>query len=116
MLRFSVEKTIRALEKYGFREIAQILRQLHRVNPYPKNCERQRRMWNEQVGLNLPLLYLTCLLVHKYAQENNYTRFLFAARDCVHLHRIYQLLYPEAKVHYFACSRNMFEQARETNN
>jgi hypothetical protein len=66
-----------------------------------------KAQWHEQLYLNFPLLYLGSLLIHQYAQRRGCSTLLFATRDCGHLHRVFQLLFPQYNSHYFHCSRNM---------
>jgi len=73
-------------------------------------------LWKEQCVINYPILYLASVYLHIYASKNNIKNFLFTTRDCCHWHRIYKKLFPDANVHYFDCSRIMFERATEHEN
>jgi hypothetical protein len=75
-----------------------------------------RRLWNEQLFVNLPLCYVASVLLHSYAAARGCTNFLFATRDCVHLRPVFQALYPLARTHTFHTSRAvLFEAAAREN-
>lgn len=104
------QKTIRLLRENGFRQLVSLLEETYEHNPYNKGTDKYI-MWQEQCATNLPILYLGSLYLHKYGEDRNYRRFLFATRDCCHWHRVFKKMYPETEVHYFRCSRNMFTVA-----
>jgi hypothetical protein len=109
--------TLKYLRKRGFSRLAALLEETMEATPYKRHRQRrQDRLWHEQVALNLPLLYLACRALREWARSQGCTRYLFATRDCVHLHRIFGALYPREEVHYFDCSRNMFESATQHRN
>ena len=84
-------------------------------NPYSSKSEGssliKKLMWLEQSTLNFPILYLASLYLYIYATENGCDTFLFATRDGCHFHRIFSKMFPKLNVHYFHCSRKMFEGA-----
>lgn len=117
LLQFSVHRTLAFLAGQGFTDLAQVLRRAEENNPHTSSSSRLRQMWKEQVGLNIPSLVLSCLSLYNWAAEKHKcTRFLFATRDCVHMRAVFQILFPDTKTHYFHCSRNMFNNARTTDN
>jgi hypothetical protein len=73
-------------------------------------------MWEEQTGINFPVLYVASIYLYYYAKTKGCDTFLFATRDCCHWHRIFKKLFPKMNTHYFNCSRNMFEQAYTEHN
>ena len=106
------QQTIELLRKNGYRQLVDLLEKTYGHNPYKKGSV-QYTMWQEQCATNLPILYLGSLYLHKYGTDRGYQRYLFATRDCCHWHRIFRKMYPDADVHYFRCSRNMFTVASE---
>ena len=88
--------------------ISSVLKKLYKSNPYPKRS-REHNMWKEQCITNLPILYLASLYLKEYVKKNGYKSLSFAARDCCHWHKIYSKMFPDDKVTYFRCSRNMFK-------
>jgi len=74
---------------------------------------RYHLMWEEQCGINFPLLYLSSLYLYSYAQKKGCNTFLFATRDCCHWIKIFKKMFPKTNCHYFNCSRNMFRKATE---
>src|SRR5207302_4577667 len=75
--------------------------------------KRSAMMWEEQVTLNFPLLYLASWYVYQYAKERGIKTLLFATRDCCHWVKIFQKMFPDMTAHYFHCSRNLFEKVTE---
>lgn len=84
-----------------------------KFNPYID--KDGKLMWLEQCLINFPLLYLASIYLYNYAKQYNCDTFLFATRDCCHWYKIFQKMYPHTIVHYFHCSRNMFEKATGNN-
>lgn len=105
----------RRSERYLARRCAPLLelvRETLRANPYnAKREEVQHAMWIEQAVINMPILYLSSIYLYQRAHDRGVRRFLFATRDGFHWHKLFRQMYPRAKVHYFDCSRNMFERA-----
>lgn len=98
-------------------ELIKLIEKVYDDNPYdPQNERNCYLMWQEQCGINFPLLYITSIYLYIYAQERECDTFLFATRDCCHWYKIFQKLFPEANAHYFHCSRNMFEKATDNDN
>ena len=108
------------IKKSNIKELGQlvdIIEQGNAINPYNVITEKNKYlMWNEQCGLNFPILYLASIYLYKHAQERNCDTFLFATRDCCQWYRIFKRMYPHTNVHYFHCSRNMFELATQSGN
>lgn len=95
-------------------ELGDFIQRVNHDNPHGfirENENLKRTMWTEQCYLNFPILYLSSLCLNKYAQNCGCDTFIFATRDGCHFHRIYKALFPDANVHYFNCSRLMFETA-----
>jgi hypothetical protein len=111
-----------------------IIQQISQANPYPlatlpstqprgkpmprpapltDRNSRYHLMWEEQCGINFPLLYLSSLCLYFYAKQNECDTFLFATRDCCHWVKIFKKMFPETNCHYFDCSRNMFKKATD---
>lgn len=81
-----------------------------RENPYKKHS-REYILWEEQVNINLPILYLGSIYLYLYAQEKRCNTFIFATRDCCHWYKIFKAMYPNTDTHYFHCSRKIFEDS-----
>lgn len=98
-------------------DLVRLIRQAHKANPYESIKERDNYlMWQEQCGINFPLLYIASVYLYIYAQEKGCDTFLFATRDCCHWYKVFHVLFPHTNAHYFHCSRNMFERATEQTN
>lgn len=76
-------------------------------NPYSVSSNNHH-LWNEQVGINIPVLYVTCIYLYRYIRRKKLTTILFATRDCSQLYKLFKTLFPNINSHYFHCSRNMF--------
>src|SRR5205085_2795640 len=107
-------------------QLIPIIEKTWKLNPYrqaentpvPKGGDtegekRSAMMWEEQVTLNFPLLYLASWYVYQYAKERGIKTLLFATRDCCHWVKIFQKMFPDMTAHYFHCSRNLFEKVTE---
>lgn len=106
-------KSLKFLNECG---LIKMIKQNLKENPYEYNNVNNSNnfksdMWKEQALINFPLLYLASVYLYIYAKEKGCTTFLFTTRDCCHWHRIFSKLFPHCNVHYFHCSRNMFEKA-----
>lgn len=73
-------------------------------------------MWEEQTGVNFPVMYVASVYLYMYAQSKGCDTFLFATRDCCHWVRIFKKLFPNTNTHYFHCSRNMLTKATDEHN
>lgn len=113
-------KTIKYLKKdkaNDWKFLIDFMNDLNDANPYDKRRDIDHyNMWKEQTNLNFPILFLASIYLYIYAKKRNCDTFLFTTRDCCHWYRIFQKLFPEMKVHYFNCSRNMFRAANEGGN
>lgn len=112
----SVYKTLQYLESAksgGWENLIDLIQLIDSDNPYE---EDRSIMWQEQCYINFPILYLTSIYLYFYARQRNCDTFLFATRDCCHLYRVFKKLFPYTNVHYFNCSRLMFESATEREN
>lgn len=84
-------------------------------NPYEAES-LSSQMWDEQNGINFPMMYVASVYLYLYAQSRGCDTFLFATRDCCHWYKIFTKLFPETNSHYFHCSRNMLTRAAEEHN
>jgi len=114
-LEFSTSRksVIKRLNKVRLDEIAETINDVYERNPYDST---RKEMWKEQCLLNFPLLYLASLVLYRHGQERGCNTYLFATRDGCHWFRIFKALFPDAKVHYFHCSRLMLENAVKKTN
>lgn len=112
MDRIDINYTINYLEDNELEDLAYLIRKTW--NNKPKN-NKETRMWEEQLSLNLPILFLASIDLHKFAQKNEIKNFLFVRRDCCHWWKIYNALYPKSKVYYVHCSRKMLEKSTNEN-
>lgn len=111
----SAVETVPLLDQWD--KLAKFIQQIDTANPYDINDKEYKDiMWREQCYINFPLLYLTSIYLNFYARERGCDTFLFATRDCCHLYRIFNKLFPNLNVHYFNCSRLMFESSFEVEN
>lgn len=95
--------------------IDNIIKESIQENTYLKGS-KEYRFWNEQCLINFPLLYLASIVLYDFAKRKGCNRFLFASRDCCQFHKIFGKLYPDEKIIYFSCSRNMFEYGLKNEN
>lgn len=126
-LNISVNKTLDYLKSRKYNDLAYLLEETwnlrisHRTKQagykeWKNRNNEEDEMWAEQIAINLPVLYLASIYLHNYVRENGIKHLLFATRDCVHWHKIYKAIYPNSDVHYFHCSRNMFNRAKIDSN
>ena len=113
----ATKEVISYVSEKGFKVLGKLLDALLKKNPY-KIGSRKYIMWNEQAGINIPLLYLGSIRVFEYANSLKIKHLLFVTRDCCHWHRIFTALFGEEgfKVTYFNSSRIMFQEASEKKN
>lgn len=111
MLNISLKNVIRYLREKDFPNLASLLQEVWEC--HPDKTHRDYDMWREQLALNLPILYIASIYLHNFVKERGIKNILFATRDCSHWHKIYKTMYPKESVHYFSCSRNMFNTARD---
>ena len=101
-------------EKHLWDKLMKIIHLDNEVNVYTKNPEKY--MWEEQCGINIPLLYVSSIYLYEYAKTHEIDTFLFATRDCCQWIKIFKKLYPQTHAVYFNCSRNMLDGATKINN
>lgn len=111
MLTASVSTTLQKLEDSHYDNLVSLLTDTWKLQPYKKHSKRYK-MWKEQIAINLPVLYIASLCLHRFVKEKKIKNILFATRDCAHWYKIYSAIYPDDNTHYFHCSRNMFNTAR----
>lgn len=109
------ERAMRQAGPQAFGAMKETMAQALSECPWPAGGTRYR-MWKEQCIVNYPLLYLSCIFLHKYAQKRACNSFLFATRDCPHFSKLFLALFPQYHVHYFHCSRIMFDSATSATN
>lgn len=108
-------------------DLIQLIQLSRDANPYnspnsnssPSDIEKVHHsslMWEEQTGINFPMMYVASIYLYHFAKHNGCDTFLFATRDCCHWFRIFKKLFPEANSHLFNCSRNMLTRAEEQHN
>ena len=93
--------------------LTKIIKNGHSINPYKGD---EYKMWEEQCGINFPLMYISSIYLYIYAKERHIDTFLFATRDCSHWVKIFKAMFPEEHAVYYNCSRHMFDTAKESNN
>jgi hypothetical protein len=98
----------------NWKELKSLIHLGNEVNPYTKHPESY--MWEEQCGINIPLLYVSSIYLYTYAKKHGVDTYLFATRDCCQWIKIFKKLYPEEHAVYFNCSRNMLDGATTTKN
>ena len=103
-----------------WKNLIEIIGDCHHNNPYRSlnNNDSQiySMMWEEQCGINFPVMYVASVYLYMYACKQNCDTFLFATRDCCHWVKIFKKLFPDANAHYFDCSRNMLEKGYKEHN
>lgn len=110
--------TLKILKKNKTLNIGNLLdcmQNAYHNNPYRKNTIKYL-CWDEQCCINFPILYLASIYLYIYAKKKNCNTFLFATRDCCQWIKIFKVLFPNENVHYFDCSRIMFETATNHHN
>lgn len=108
------------MEDNIWKNLIEIISDCHNNNPYKlqKNADSQiySMMWEEQCGINFPVMYVASIYLYMYACKRKCDTFLFATRDCCHWVKIFKKLFPDANAHYFDCSRNMLEKGYKEHN
>lgn len=102
-------------QKYNFKELIKIIKLAHQNNPYSNNINYYS-MWEEQCGINFPLMYVCSIYLYLYAKARNVDTFLFATRDCSQWYKIFKAMFPNEHSIYYNCSRNMFDIGKDTKN
>ena len=77
---------------YDWKILIRIIRLCHLNNPYKLKSKSYYEMWEEQCGINLPLMYICSIYLYLYAKKNNIDTFLFATRDCSQWHKIFRMM------------------------
>jgi hypothetical protein len=101
-----------------WKELIDIINKCHKENPYKilnesnsYSSELEISMWEEQSGINFPLMYICSIYLYIYAKKNNVDTYLFATRDCCHWAKIFKKMFPNEHCVYYNCSRNMFDES-----
>ncbi len=84
--------------------LAQLLQKVRLENPYSP-ATLPAELWQEQLDYNVPLLILASIYIDQFCTHRNLRRILFSSRDCCHLIRIFQALFPSYEAIYFHTSR-----------
>lgn len=99
-----------------WKSLSNFIKTVAEATPYEGKNKVKNAMWYEQTYINFPILYLSCIHLYLYAKKNNCDTYLFATRDCSQMVKVFRRLFPSEKVHYFNCSRLMFESATTSTN
>ncbi|MHB1954067.1 MAG: BUD32 family EKC/KEOPS complex subunit [Sulfobacillus sp.] len=105
---------LRADHPTRWNSLIKLIKESKTANPYTHG--EYESYWNEQCEVNFPILYLASLHLRHFAAQKNCYTYLFATRDCCHWVRVFQAMFPEERVHYFNCSRNMFDNSISSGN
>lgn len=90
------------------------IKKINKLNPYKSIPEKY--MWEEQCGINIPLLYISSIFLYIYSKQFDIDTYLFTTRDCSQWYKIFKSMYPDEHVIYFNSSRNMLDSARKKTN
>lgn len=96
-----MEKTAVA---FNHPQLAHLMRSVRLANPYLVDSY-DYHAWNEQAQWNIPILVLASNTIEKRFKEKKCKKILFQARDCVHLIKIFNKIFPEIESVYFYASR-----------
>lgn len=102
-------------KKCAWNDLIGLIEDANAKNPYSQK-DPNHFMWMEQSNINVPMLYVCCIYLYKYVCDHKLDTILFATRDCVHMVRIFQKLFPDVNAVYFNCSRNMLTRAATEHN
>jgi hypothetical protein len=97
----------RALNSAGHGGLANLMRALRLMNPCAVDLLAYQ-LWDEQSQMNVPILILTSLFLDEFCKAHKKQRILFSARDCCHLIKIFETLFPEYESIYFNSSRHVY--------
>ncbi len=98
-----VEKLLR---KYGLERLCRVVREI-RLGQLPAGPE-MRPIFEAQMLFNLPLLVLASAAIRRHCAQRGLSYVNFCSRDCVHLKRVFDLLFPHGagiRTNYFYTSR-----------
>ena len=73
-----------------------LLREFRHMNPYDKNTN-EYNLYNDQAGINIPILYLLCHVLKDILQKENRNTILFSTRDSCIIKPLFEFLFPEFK-------------------
>jgi hypothetical protein len=112
------------LDENIWKNLIHLITDARETNPYiPEKSDSKNSklidyslMWEEQTGVNFPVMYVASVYLYLYAQSKGCDTFLFATRDCCHWVRIFKKLFPHTNAYYFHCSRNMLTRATDEHN
>jgi hypothetical protein len=109
------------LEHNIWKNLIDLINDARENNPYLSYQKDSIRynyslMWQEQYGINFPMMYVASVHLYLYAMSKGCDTFLFATRDCCHWVKIFKKLFPDVNAHYFHCSRNMLQRAADERN
>lgn len=93
--------------QYNHRPLANLMRVLRLSNPFHPRTSSYK-IWAEQAQLNVPILILYCLALNDYCKKHAIKRLLFTSRDCCHLIKVFNELFPQYESIYFHASRAIY--------
>lgn len=94
----------------GHKDLADLMRTLRLSNPYEKDSLNYRS-WEEQSQINVPILIQASCFINEVCKKFEKNKILFQARDCCHLVKIFQKLFPDYESVYFYCSQECYKNA-----
>lgn len=100
---------LNSIEKYVYnfdKHLASFMRELRLCNPYTDN-DHKSNIWNDQANYNIPILSLISSALPKNK------KLCFTYRDCVHLQKIHNKLYPNVESVEFLSSRYILRNPSE---
>lgn len=111
-----VDAILDRIAKDGFLDLVRICKLVKSSNPFPSDLYKHL-LYNEQIAINLPILFLASVELHRFAQAQGIKTLLFVTRDCGHWVKIFRVMYPtQYNIEYLFSSRMMFETAAKTQN
>lgn len=111
-----VNAILERIAKDGFTDLVRVCKIVQSANPFPEGLYKHL-LWNEQIAINLPILFLASVELNKFAQAQGIKTLLFVTRDCGHWVKLFRVLYPtQYNIEYLFSSRMMFESAGKTQN
>jgi hypothetical protein len=96
-----------AMYSFGQSQLFCLMRTLRLLNPHPTGGP-EHVLWNEQAGLNVPILVHASHYLNEFCKKHGKKRVLFTSRDCCLWIEIFKTLYPEYESIYFHASRNSY--------
>lgn len=98
--------TEQMLYEMGLYDFQMNIRKCRLENPYPETSI-EYKIYHQQVTYNIPLLIIFSFQLKEILETENRTKILFVTRDCCLLYKIFNWLFPEIEIVYYASSRTM---------